>query len=201
MQLDIGGITNDDLLDQLKTDLQPIIEITNTRSVSFRSAEPHSLLQLLSNAIEWIHPLKVAATIFLSQLAKEAATDFWKNKKKIAMLLKDASVKPIKIFASSISKSLKTSKQHKTRFSVGLSIPDDYFGTALTFLEEDEEEIAWIISNFVIRAEQIENAVREEMSGVNKPLGRVFLTIQPDGGFLLQWMDGDKLERHERKIK
>lgn len=200
MQLHIGGTTNLEVTNQLKADLLPIIEITQIQTVSFRAADAPSLLQLLANAIEWLHPLKVAATIFLSQLAKEAATDLWKNKKKIGVLLKDASIKPIKIVAAAISKALKSSEHQKTHFSIGLSIPDDYFGTAFTFTDEDEEEIAWVVSNFIIRVEQIDKAVQDEINGPNKPLGRVFLTIEPDGGFLLRWMDGNKLEHHERRI-
>jgi hypothetical protein len=37
----------------------------------------------MGEALQWLSPLKVATTVFLSQLAKEAASDVYKNKAKI----------------------------------------------------------------------------------------------------------------------
>lgn len=201
MQLDVGGRISVETVNQLKEDLRPVLEISSTRPMSYRSPDAPSFIQLLGQAIEWLDPLKVASTVFLSQLAKEAASDLWENKKRIAVFLKDAAVKPLQVVAASIAKVLTKSGQQRTNFSIGLSLPEDYFGTAVNLENEHEDEIAWIVSNFVVRADKIETAIREEMAGQNKPLGRVQLTIQPNGSFLLQWVDDDEMRIHERTIE
>lgn len=83
----------------------------------------------------------------------------------------------------------------QTQFSVGISLPDGSLGAALTVPNEKKEFIAWVLSNFTLQADVIETVVRDLAQSEYAPAGRIQLLVQPDGGFLVKWMD-----RHHEKI-
>ena len=165
--------------------------------ISLRSADPPSFIQIMGEAVQWLSPLKVAATVFLSQLAKDAASDVYKNKAKIAQALAQIGAAPLRLVAESL-KRVRDESPRQPRIVLGLSIPDDYFGTALSITDHSEEEVAYLIAGFVMRAEVIQQLVQAEVDAGRPPLGRVQVMCS-DGGFKLVWMDQQSVE-HQRGI-
>ena len=166
--------------------------------VFLRSAEPPSFIQIMGEALQWLSPLKVAATVFLSQLAKEAATEIYKNKAKIAEALAQAAAAPLRRAAASLKQARHQSPRHP-RVVLGLSMPDDYFGTALSITHESEEEIAYLLASFVTKAEAIQQVIQAEIDAGRRPLGRVQVVPTGAGGLRLVWMD-QQFGKHEREI-
>lgn len=147
-------------------------------------------------ATEWRALCNDAADVFLSKLVAEAATDLFENKSKIAIILWDAAVEPIQILTSFIVKAVR----NKTKISIGLPIPDEQFGTTLTFVHEEEEFVAWVLSSYISQLDVIERVVNEIIKSDLSPAGLIQLMIQSDGGFVLKWMDKNQQEIHKVKI-
>ena len=191
---DIPGAVRQQLLDAW----QPLAELQEGSQVRHKTAELSSFVQIMGEALQWLSPLKVAATVFLSQLAKEAATEVYKNKARIAAALAAAAAAPLRRAAAALGRARSDSPQ-KPEIVVGLPIPDDYFGTALTFPVDTEEEIALLLAQFVVRVERIQQVIAGEVSDGHPPLGRVQVIPNGSGGFLLRWID-QKFEKHEQEI-
>jgi hypothetical protein len=197
MIITTAGPVDRDAVNRFVQDIQTVMPVTDIRSAQFRSAQSPEFVQLLSDAAQWFDPLKVAVTVFLSQLAKEAAKDVWKHKTKIAIALKDVAVTPLRVISSSISRLLISRPRGTLHITIGLPWPDNYFGAWMDITTSDEQQIAWIVANFVIHAERIQQAIQNEMNGDRRPSGAVSLTFQDDGSFLLRWMDSKDLQIHE----
>lgn len=114
-----------------------------------------ALIELLGQAVEWVTPFKIVATVFLSQLAKEAATDAWKNKAKMATLLAQAGCAPLRRFAEALA-SLRQSSRRAPRVSLGLSVTGIYFGAAFYFDDMSTEEAALAIACLGTYGERLE---------------------------------------------
>lgn len=87
-------------------------------------------IKLVGEAADWF-PLKAAATVFLSQLAKEAATDVYKHKAEVALVLSKGACAPIRVVARSLLRARLDSGPPVPGVVLGLSIPNDFFGTSI----------------------------------------------------------------------
>ena len=102
-----------------------------------------------------------------------------------------------------VATALATARRNAPRapeITIGLPIPDEHFGTVVTFTPSDEEEASWVLACFVVKAEKIEALIREEMGEDRTPLGCVQLIQQDDGTFVVRWMDQNEMKMHERKV-
>jgi hypothetical protein len=201
MRLWTSGIVSKHTIDQLVDDLNSVTSVEQVNHLQTRSADPPAIVQLVGDLAQWVDPLKLAASIFLAQLAKEAAKDVWKNKLVIAKVLKEQACKPLKIVASAIAAAKRTTDSAEFSVTIGLSVPDDLFGTTLPIYENDEELIAILVARFVDQLMTVEAIVRKEMDGPNRPVGQVSLLLQPDGSMLLRWMGAQDLDIHEQVVK
>ena len=155
-------------------------------------------IKLIGEAADWL-PLKAAAAIFLSQLAKEAATDIYKHKAAIARALGEVAAAPIRTVAQSLLRARLDSGSAVPGVVLGLSIPNDFFGTSIDLDAMSEEEIAVVVSKFVTRAEEIEAIIKAEIVAGNPPMGSVLVSSASSGGFTLSWLDRS-MKQHERQV-
>lgn len=195
-------LVTDDIPESTRRDLvdawEPIGGLERAGAVSLKSADPPSFIQIMGEALQWLSPLKVAAAVFLSQLAKEAATDIYKNKRKIAQALAQAGAAPLRRATAALKRARKESPRHPG-LVIGLSIPDDYFGTALSIRHDSDEDIACLLAAFVTKAEAIEEVLQAELRAGRPPLGRVQVIPTVAGGFRLAWMD-QQFAQHQREF-
>ena len=165
--------------------------------VEYKSGTDPSLIQIIAEIIEWLAIFKEAATVFLIELSKEEAKDFYKNKDKIFKALKLAIVSPLKRISRVLSK-VKKKLPDKTNIIIGIPIPNYYLGTILSIDSKQEEEIAWAVANFIVRIESISEFIKEISSSELKPLGPLNLILLEDGNIKLTWMDQQNMNNHEK---
>jgi hypothetical protein len=165
--------------------------------VEYKSGTNPSLIKIIAEIIEWLDYLKVPATVFLIELSKEAAKDFYKNKAKIFKALKLAIVSPLKRISRVLSK-VKKKLPDQTKIIIGIPIPNNYFGTSLSIDSKQEEEIAWAVANFIVRIESISEFIKEISSSELKPLYPLNLILLEDGNIKITWMDQQNMNIHEK---
>jgi len=184
----------------LEASLRGLVTFEDQRITHLRSTEPPSWLKVFADVAEWISPLKVIATVFFSQLAKNAADDLWKNKARIAVLLRETAALPLRKFAEALSEA-KRGSQANTDIVVGLPIPDDHFGTALIVPTETIEDAAAALAVFVCHAEEIDATVRAAIEGGEGPASSVRILLRPNGQVLLRWQHQKTLEIVEHEFE
>ena len=137
--------------------------------------------------------------MFLSQLAKNAADDVWKNKARITAALTDTAVAPLRRVAAALARARQMSPGPPS-VTIGLGLPDDSHGTAVTWTPDDVEESAWVLACFAQHATAIEAFVRKEMEAGRLGRGGVRLLLQRDGSFDVIWMHPESREEFRRRI-
>ena len=189
---------------KLTSDLTPIFHIKDRESAITKSPDSPTFIQIIGEVAQWITPLKATVISFLyhvsKQIAKRVADDIWDHKAEILKILKEATFSPMRQIAQAFLK-LKKNFPKKIEITVGLPIPEEYFGTVFTFKANDEVEIIWYLANFINKVEEIDKAMQLEVKKGNKPLGRAFLTLQPNGSFIVRWKDQKEMKKHELQIK
>lgn len=180
---------------QLCTDLNEVHLWPELSEFNVKAAEGPSFIQLVAEVFQWITPLRAAATIFLGQLAKNAADDVWKHKHEIASALKKTAVAPLQKLVTAVSR-LRTSMGPETNIYIGLPVPDQFWCTRLSVATRDEAETAWQLANFINQADEIEKAVQRLLADGHKPPGLVELVLDENRAFRLRWleMDGEQYE-------
>ena len=83
---------------------------------------------------------------------------------------------------------------------MGLNIPDDHFGTAVSIKPSDPEEEARVPASFIVHGEQISKAMQAEVEAGFTPLGRAIIELQNDGSLLVSWVVQTDFRRHELRI-
>ena len=168
----------------IQAELSEYLKVSEPKLMLLRSADPPSILNLLGDPLAWL-PLKAAAAVYLSTLAKRAGDATWEG---LASLLKSNKVKPL----ADVAKTLATaanSVDGKVTMTVGLNIPDDHFGTAISIKPGPPEEVTRILlASFVVHVEQIEEAMRAEIEAGRTPLGGAKIELQDDGSLLVSWV-------------
>lgn len=182
---------------RLEIDLDEVIRYDETRTIHQRSATVPELVQVLLEASAWKQALGAAAVLFMKEYIKElgrlSAKSTWRQGKALASTLKDLSVEPLKKTADALARA-KQSLSNRSRVSIGLPIPDDYFGTLLEIEAEEEDEIALILALFVTRVEEIEGRLEEEREQ-ERALGAISLHVDDRGNFVAEWKD-QNFEEH-----
>jgi hypothetical protein len=112
-----------DAVESLKAGLPPDAEL-DEQWLSLNSVDPPTFIQLVADAATWHLVLKAAVTIFLSEIAKSAASDVWKNKAVIGKALSNVLTAPIRKIASAL-RDAKTKSRDSTQISIGIPLPFD----------------------------------------------------------------------------
>ena len=86
------------------------------------------------------------------------------------------------------------------RIAVGLSIPDDHFGTMLYISPSVSGDIARQLAFFVVHAERISKIMLVEIAAGHTPLGAAIIDLHDDGSLLSKWVSQADSSRHELTI-
>ena len=173
--------------------LSEYLSVGEPKFLGLKSAEPPSILQLLGDALAWL-PLKVAAGVYLSTLAKRAGDATWDW---LGSRFSSSEMRPLANVAKTLAKAA-NSVNGKATILVGLNIPDDSFGTAISIESGDPEEIARVLASFIVHVEQISKAMRAEVEA-GRPPWSAWIELQDNGSLLVSWMTDDFC-RHELRI-
>ena len=179
----------------IQAELSEHLKVSEPKFLFFKAVDPPSVLKLLGDALSWL-PLKAAAAVYLSALAKRAADATWDG---LASLFNSNEVKPL----ADVAKTLATaadSVDGKVTIVVGLNIPDDHFGTAISIKPGDPEEMVRVLASFIVHVEQISKAMRAEIETGRTPLGAAIIELQDDGSLLVSWVAQADFSRHELRI-
>jgi hypothetical protein len=148
------------------------------------------LIRVLAEASTWITPLKAAAGAFLlpflgragAQLGKRTGDAIWSS-----------GTAALKRTADALLRARRDSPGQPS-ITIGLLLPDEFHGTAITVEPKDASEVGHVLACFVLSASAIEAFVRREMNAGRLQRGGVTLTLQPDGGFVARWRHPETLE-------
>ena len=88
----------------------------------------------------------------------------------------------------------------KVTISVGLNIPDDYFGTVISTDSRDPLEVARVLAAFVVHAQRLADIVQAEIERGHEPIGEVLVELTPDGTVTIRWHAGSDFKAHEKNI-
>ncbi len=151
-----------------------------------RSFDPPSTIQLLGAAIAWkvlIKPAAAFAESFAKTLGKRAGNAVsdtvsgWKKK----------DIKPLADVATAFVTAA-DGVGGKVTISVGLDIPDDYFGTVISTDSRDPVEVARVLAAFVVHAQEIADIVQAEIERGHEPLGGFNVGLEHAGTVKIQWL-------------
>ena len=179
----------------IRAELSEHLKVREPEFLVFKAVDPPSVLQLLGDALSWL-PLKAAAAVYLSTLAKRAADATWDG---LVSLFNSNEVKPLVDVAKTLATAA-DSVDGKVTIGVGLNIPDDHFGTAISIKPGDPEEMARVLASFIVHAEQISKAMQAEIETGRTPLGGAIIELQDDGSLLVSWVAQADFSRHELRI-
>lgn len=149
---------------------------------------PH-FVEVLLDALTWKAFLGVPATAFLTQLAKNAADDVWKNKEKIRKILRDAAFSTL----ADVSFAIAAANEKIGSGGISLALPcQDHFWSARTSVQlSTPEEISIVLTRFVASAEKIQTLVERERA--TYPLySEVRIEIDAGGKILVWWNTNHK---------
>jgi hypothetical protein len=201
MRLIITADIPSDVRQELLADWQSLGGLEQAPEVFLKSPEAPSYIQIIGDALQWVTPLKAIAIVFFSQLAsqlaKEVATDIYKNKQQISRALAAAATAPLRLAAAVLKKARDGSPRRS--IAIGLPLPNEVEGTVLWLEADSAEEIAVLIACFVVRVETIEQLIQVEITAGRPPFGRVQVTPTDSGGFLLHWTDQNS-ESHKHEV-
>lgn len=173
-----------DFLEEVRAGLDGLLEIGEAQFYLRLSANGglSQFIQIIGDAAAWL-PLKAAATVYLSVLAKHGAdaTKDW-----LGARLKRKDVEPL----ASVVLHLETTANKvdcNVEFVFSLPVPDDFWGTGIRVRAGEPEESARHLATFVVHAEAISELMQEEVEAGRAPLGPALVEMQDDGSVLVKW--------------
>ena len=164
-----------------------------------RSIDPPSILLLLGGVAAWkilVKPAEAFMNSFFSTLGKRAANAAmdsaleWKKNKDI---------KPLADVATALVAAANRVDGRVT-ISIGLNIPDDDLGTALSTDSRDPLEVARVLTAFVVHAQRIADIVQAEIERGHEPIGGVNVELARDGTVKIRWRAGSDFKAYEKRI-
>lgn len=156
-----------------------------------------SFVTVLSDVLSWQTMLAVPATVFISQLAKNAADDIYKIKKKVAEALSQSATKPLKQISAALRKAA-ASPSRNAVIRIGLPLSDDFLGTSMVLEVQSEVQVAVENAFFVSNVEAIQSAVKTQVLAGGKPFGGVIVERSEEGAYILKWCAEDG---HPRELR
>ena len=164
-------------MERLVVRLGAHLAIGKTTSVSHRAEEATSFIRLLGEHATWAVPLSAAATVYLSTLAKHAADATWSGMRR---LFSSKEVGPLADVANALADAA-GNRETKVVVQVGLSLPDEHFGSTTIDPSHGPEEVARVLATFVLHAEQVRQVIEEETTAGRGALGPVELVAEGTG--------------------
>lgn len=184
--------------ERLAANLKGVLPASETTVIHQKAEGVNSIIQLALEASKWVTPLKAAASYFLYQVGKgvasfssqigkraaDAAIDRWVDKDAVDQKSDDA---PLRKVAKALAEAVDATED-RTQVRIGLPIPDDFMSCCVQLEDPSEEEIALVISLFVLQAEEIERTMKSAEKD-HEILGPVDLHLREDGRFEARWKD------------
>lgn len=163
------------------------------------SIDPPSIIALLGAWEAWrilVGSAQAFAKSFSGELGKRAAAAVWdravEGKRK-----KD--LRPLADVATALVAATER-VDGKVTISVGLDYPDNGLGTTISTDSRDVLEVMRILSAFLVRAERISDAIREEVERGDGQVGPFSMELEEDGSVTLRWHADSDSTVHERHI-
>ena len=177
---------------EIQTDLKKYLNVVELRYFGYRSADSSSIIKLIGEALEWA-PIAVAATVYLSTIAKHAADATWD---KARSMIQHNKVGPLAQIANTLSIAA-TKVNPNAQIVVGISFPDDNIAVELTINSGTTEEIILDLSVFVLQSEKLSKLLQIEIQKGNMPIGSAVAEIQCNGSLLVKWTRASDLRKQE----
>ena len=178
---------SDDVHEKLLNGLNDQFEIKEDFELIQKSFHAPSMIQLLADAQEWATPYLLESSRYLLSLAiSTTLLKIWDLRKEINKKMDNKISEPLKKVADCINQA-KIESRKDTQIIIGLPIPHKYFGTVLVIEYGEEFELAWILANFIVKAQRIEDAINGDISKNDNPLGGINIKLLKDGSIELSW--------------
>lgn len=197
-----GHFTSDvprEVREALRIDCLEYLDLSVAGRLVFRSTDPPSIIQVVASVSTWAVVFKLVAVAFMTQLAKNAADDFWKNKSQVATVLKRKSIAPLQHVSTAVAKALRRSPE-KTRLELTIEL-SAHHQAKLVLSSVDRESIAIAIALIAIHAEQLSVFIARESASERGVTGDPVLEIADDGSIIVKWSDRVDIKRHKKTLR
>ena len=190
MRLFITADVPQEVRERICAQMNDTFGVVDVHVMELRSLEAPSFATIVAEALSWKTVLGVPATVFLTEIARRSAGDVYD-------VLKARGVEPLRKVASALARLTRESPA-PTHVYIGVPVPDEYFSSRLVIESDDTTKVAEVLARFVVKAQEIEKAVVNEVSGGEEPPGAITLRLLPDGSFIATWegMNGNQREVH-----
>jgi len=169
----------------LRESLEPYFGEATEGKIGLFSVEPPTWVAIVADLLTWKAALGVPVTAFVTRLAQRAADAVWDRKQAIASALKDRACDALLAVATAIREAQQAGGDN-FHVVLRISVPDGFYGTAISLRPENVEDAAWYLACFVQKADAI-HAFVEANIPTARVLGPVGLTLLEDGSFRLGW--------------
>lgn len=183
----------------LRTELNRHLRVREPMRLVRLSIDPPSVIVLLGAAAAWevlVRPAAAFAKSFFGTLGKRAGDAAWDG---AVEWMRKKDVEPLAEVATALAKAAER-VDGKVTICVGLDYPDDGLGTTISTDSRDVLEVVRILSAFVVRAERISAAVREEIERGDGQVGPFSMDLERDGSVMIRWHAASDSKVHERHI-
>lgn len=183
----------------LRAKLNRHVRVREPRRFVRLSIDPPSLIVLLGAAAAWevlVRPAAAFTKSFFGALGKRAGDAAWDG---AVERKRKKNVEPLAEVAAALAKAAE-SVDGRVTISVGLDYPEDGLGTTISTDSRDVLEVVRILSAFVVRAERISAAVREEVERGDGQVGSFSMELEQDGSVTISWHAASDSKVHERHI-
>jgi hypothetical protein len=201
MKLILSGNFPREAVSRVLADLREILPILDVETSIQRSSDQRFGLQVIGDVSEWTSPLATAASSFLTERHRRGPGKGVPPPGSTPILSPDVANSPLRLVARSLLDLFRTASSHEIRMRLGIPLPDHRFGTTLVIREGDEESVALSIAGFVSMLTDIEDFIRNELSGAKRSTGPVDVTPLPDGTMVVRWLDADTMNYHETTLR
>jgi len=189
----------EEALRQFRDELRPDFDLDiDCGRVALLSMEPPSWIHFIAQADWWIQGLAAYSALYIAEIVKEAAKDTWKARAKIITTTVGVGNKIRRLAESFMS--LRSRLSNRTDLVIGLSTPDEHFGTQITLAAVDTDELSAEIALFIHYIPAVLALIDAEGLIDRKPATGVFLTLLSTGALQIVWFDGVTLQKHERVL-
>ena len=169
--------------DSIRAELSKHVKVGQPQLFTYFSVDPPSLIQLLGGFLAW-KVLYPPAKAFLETLGKRAADATWDK------FANRNEVKPLADVATTLA-TASACVDGEVVITVGLNIPDDYFGTSIRIKSSDPGEVAHVLACFIVHVEQLSKAMQAEVAAGRRPAGPAIIERQDDESLVVRWKTRD----------
>jgi hypothetical protein len=164
----------------------------------FKAMEPPSWISIVAQAPWWLQALAASASVYISGIISEAGKDTWKNRGKIAAVVRrvPSAITQLAEFVASA----KSAGSTETFAILAIPFPDEHNTAQLRLSYSTREELEFSVALFVHHIPALEQLWNQERLQEKCPVGGIQLEFGNDCSLLVTWMDRASLSKHERVL-